>query len=192
MPTFEENDRMEYTSLMRRGQDAERTAFACWTAGALSAAALLAWAIVARSPGLMIPVVFAIAIGFHGMLRGRQQVRLIGSYVEEFCESPDGPQWFTRLHRLQNLHGYHSAGDWLTVCLANGAVLLAVVLAWIYSAGTPRGELMASIATGCGVILGFHSISETLRLGQTDGPALWRQVSGEPREVPHTERTASR
>ena len=126
MPTLEEHERIEYTSLMKRGQDAERSSLLCWTAGALSAAVMLSWAIAAKNPGLLIPVVFALAIGFYGMLRGRQQARSIGSYVEEFFESADGPQWFTRVHRLQKLQGYHPAGDWLTVCLANAGVLLAI------------------------------------------------------------------
>jgi hypothetical protein len=191
MPMLEEHERIEYASLTRRGQDAERTALACWTAAALSAAVLLSWAIAARSSALTIPVVFAIAIGFHGMLRGRQQVRWIGSYVEEFFERPNGPQWFTRVHRLQQLPGFHPAGDWVTVSLANGGVLLAVVLAWIYSSGSPRGDLMASIATGCGALFGYHSLSETLRPAQTDGTAMWRQVGGELREAPRSGRVAS-
>jgi len=183
MPTFSEQERLEYTLLMRRGQDAERTAVACWSAGALVAAALMSWSIVAKHSGLMIPVVFSIAIGFHGMLRGRQQVRWIANYVEEFFEGPNGPQWFSRVHRLQKLQGYHPAGDWVTVSLANGGVLLAVVLAWIYSPGTVRGELLASVVTACGALLGFYSISETLRMGQMDGAAMWRQVGGELREA---------
>jgi len=74
MPTLEEH---EYLALMKRGQEAERAAQLAWTAGALTAAVTLSWAIGARSPGLMIPVVFAIATGFYGMLRGRQQARAV-------------------------------------------------------------------------------------------------------------------
>jgi hypothetical protein len=182
---------MEYTALMKRGNDAERAAQFCWTAGGLSAAVMLSWAIAAKSPGLMIPVVFAIAIGFYGMLRGRQQVRWIGSYVEEFLEGQKGPQWFTRIHRLQRQPGYRPTGDWLTVCLANAGVILTLMLAWMYSGVAARGDLMAGIATGCGVIFGFHSVSETVRMGQTDFAAMWRQVSGELREAPRRGRAAS-
>lgn len=41
MPTLEDQERVEYAALMRRGNDAERTATLCWTAGALSAAVML-------------------------------------------------------------------------------------------------------------------------------------------------------
>ena len=183
MPT-QELERMEYEALMRRGSDAERTGLLCWTAGALTAAVMLSWAVEAKSPGLMIPVVFAIAVGFYGMLRGRQQVRWIASYVEEFCESESGPQWFNRLHRLQNQAGYRTVGDWTTVALANAGVGLALLLAWRFSDSASRGDLMAGIATGCGVLFGFHSIAETVRMGQTDCSALWSKVSGELKEAP--------
>lgn len=191
MPTLEENERMEYTALMRRGQDAERSAQLSWTAGALTAAVMMSWAISAKSPGLMIPVVFAIAIGFYGMLRGRQAVRWITSYIEEFHEGRQGGQWFTRVHRVQHQPGFRPVGDWLTVCLANAGVLLALMLAWMYAGPVPRGDLMAGIATACGVLFGFHSISETVRIGQTDWSAMWRQASGELKEAPRAGRTGT-
>src|SRR5262245_12078624 len=133
MHMLEEHNRMEYMPLMRRGQDAAHVAQWSWVAAALVAAATMSWAISARRPGLPIPVVFAIAIGFYGMLRGRQQVRAITSYIQEFCESTRGPQWFTRIHRLQHQPPYRAAGDWLTVCLANAGVVLALMLAWMYA-----------------------------------------------------------
>jgi hypothetical protein len=34
------------------------------------------------------------------------------------------------------------------------------------------------------VLFGFHSVSETVRLAQTDGAALWRQAVGELKEAP--------
>jgi hypothetical protein len=190
MRTLENHEQMEYTTLMKRGQDAERGAQLAWTAGALTAAVTLSWAIAAKSPGLMIPVVFAIAIGFYGMLRGRQQVRWIASYTEEFFEGAKGLQWFSRVHRLQNQPGYRPTGDWLTVCLANAGVVLALMLAWMYAEGATRGDLMAGIATGCGVLFAFHSVSETVRMGQTDFRAMWRQVGGDLKETPR-ERTGS-
>jgi hypothetical protein len=184
MPNLEEDGRLEYTALMNRGRDAEKTAQLCWTAGGVGAAVMMSWAIGSKSPGLMIPVELAIAVGFYATLRGRQQVRWIASYIEQFCENHTGPQWFTRVHRLQNLPGYKPVGDWLTVCLANVGILISVMLSWMYAAGTNRGDLMAEIVTACGVAFAFHSISETIRLGQTDGGAMWRQVSGELREAP--------
>jgi Flp pilus assembly protein TadB len=191
MAAFEDQERSEYAALMKRGNDAERTGQICWTAGGLAAAVMLSWGIADKNPGLMIPVVFAIAVGFYALLRGRQQVRWIGSYVENFCEEQKGPQWFTRLHRLQSQPGYRTVGDWLTVSLANAGVVLALVLAWVYSSAAPRGDLLAGIATTCGVLFGFHSISETVRMSQTDWVAQWRQVGGELKEVPREKRAAS-
>ena len=188
MPTLEDQ---EYMALMRRGQDAERGAQLCWIAGGLSAAMMMSWAIGAKNPGLMIPAVFAIAVGFYGSLRGRQQVRWIGSYIEEFHEGQKGAQWFTRLRRVQNQPGYRTVGDWVTVSLANAGVILTLMLAWMYAGPAPRGDLLAGIATGCGVLFGYHSISETVRMGQTDWTAMWRKVSGELKEAPRAQRAAS-
>jgi len=191
MPAFEDQERTEYSSLMKRGNDAERTGQLCWTAGGLTSAVLLSTGIAARNPGLMIPAVFAIAVGFYAMLRGRQQVRWIGSYVEQFCEGSKGTQWFTRLRVLQSQPGFRTVGDWLTVSLANAGVLLALILAWIYAGAAARGDLMAGIATACGVLFGYHSISETIRLVQTDWGAMWRQTSGDLKETSREKRVAS-
>lgn len=191
MPITQDHAMLEYTELMSRGRDGERTAQVCWIAGALTAAVMLSWAISAKSPGLMIPVVFAIAIGFYGMLRGRQQVRWIGSYLEEFYEGPNGPQWFTRVHRLQNLPGYHPVGDWLTTLLANMGVVLTVMLAWMYSGTSPRGDLLAGIAAACGVVFAVHSVYETVSIGMTDSRAMWRQVGGELHETTRPRQAAS-
>jgi len=192
MRTLEEDQRIEYTALMNRGRDAERTAQMCWTAGGVSAAIMLSWAITANNPALMIPAEFALALGFYAMLRSRQQVRWIASYVEEFCEGRDGPQWFTRMHQLQSLPGFHPVGDWLTVCLANIGILFCVMLSWMYASGAPRGDLMAGIATACGVVFAFHSISETIRMSQTNAVSMWRQASGDLREVQRSGRSAGR
>lgn len=191
MPTLEDQERAEYAALMTRALDAERIAQLCWNAGGLTAAVMMSLAIAAKSPGLMIPVVFAIAIGFYGTLRGRQRARRTASYIEEFYEGQKGALWFTRLRRLQNQPGYRSASDWVTVCLANAGVVLALMLAWMYAGPVPRGDLMAGIVTGCGVLFGFHSIAETLHMVQTDWTAMWRQVSGELKEAPRAQRAAS-
>ncbi len=190
MVGLENHETMEYVALMRRGQDAERMAHLSWVAGALTAAVTMSWAIAAKSSGLMIPVVFAIAIGFYGMLRGRQQVRAIAGYVEEFSEGASGPRWFTRVHRIQRQPGYPSVGDWLTVCLANAGVVLSLVFAWMFADGVPRGDLMAGIVTGGGVLFGFHSISETIRMGQTDWTSMWRQVSADLKDASRAGRAA--
>lgn len=185
MPTLEEN---EYLVLMKRGQEADRGAYLVWTAGALAAAVMLSWAIAAKSPGLMIPVVFATAVGFYGLLRGRQQARAIASYVEEFHEDQRSALWQTRLTRLENQPGYSAIGDWAPLCLANAGVIVTLMLAWMYAGPVPRGDLMAGIVTGCGVLFGFHSISETIRMERTDWAGQWRRVSGELREAPRAQR----
>src|SRR5262245_10464238 len=155
MPTLEDQERLEYAALMKRGNDAERTGQLCWTAGALTAAVMLSWGISAHSPGLMIPVVFALAAGFYTMLRGRQQVRWIGSYIEQFCEQPKGPQWFGRLRMLQSQPGFRTVGDWLTLTLANAGVVLALILAWVYAGGGSAGDRLRGMATTVAVVLGF-------------------------------------
>ena len=188
MSTDYEN--MEYMSLMKRGQDAERTAHLCWTAGALTAAVTMSWAIAARSSGLMLPVVFALAIGFYAMLRGRQQVRSIGGYIATFCERPGEVRWFGRVQRMQRQPGYPAVGDWFTVILANAGVVIALVLSWIWADASPHGELMSGIITGIAVLFGFHSISETVRMCQTDWTAMWRQAAGDTRDASRTGRAA--
>jgi hypothetical protein len=193
MASFDENERMEYVALMSRGRDAERTSQICWTASAVSAAILLSWAIASRSPGLMLPVVFAAAFGFYAMIHGRQQVRLIAGYIKEFFETQGaGPQWFTRLGHLEVVPGFNPSSDWLTTCLANAMVVAAIVFAWLFAAGGAHGELLAGIVTGCGIAFAFHSISETARLRQSNPAAFWRQVSVGPIEEKRQSRSAVR
>ncbi len=182
MPSIDEIERTEYSALMSRGRDAERTTHFCWIASGIAATMLLSWGIAAKNPGLMLPVVFAVAYGFYTMAHGRQQTRLIAGYVKEFFESRDaGLQWFTRLGHLEIVPGFSpSMSDWLATALANSIVLVAVVFAWVYAGGVARGELFAGIVTGCGVAFAFHSISETARLRQSNPAAFWRQVSMGP------------
>jgi len=177
MSGYNEWDQLEYRALMNRGSDAERTAMICWVASGLTAAVLLSWGVAARSATLMLPVVFAVAFGFYAMIHSRQQVRLIAGYVRQFFEGADaGPQWFTRLSHLEVVPGFNIASDWTATTLANAAVAAAVILAWIFASGIPKGELMAGLTTGCGVAFSFHSISETARLRQTNPAAFWRQI----------------
>jgi len=183
MASLNESERMEYLALMNRGRDAERTAQVCWIASGVGAAVLLSWAIAAGSPGLMLPVFFAVAFGFYAMLHGRQQVRLIAGYLKEYVESRDaGPQWFTRLGHLEVVPGFNPSADWLAVFLANAVVAVSVMCAWFFASGSPRGDLMAGIVTGLGIAFGFHSVSETARLRQTDAAAFWHQVNGSARD----------
>jgi hypothetical protein len=190
MMGIENPGNLEYVALMRRAQDAERVAHLCWTAGALTAAVTMSWAISAGNSGLMLPVVFAIAIGFYAMLRGRQQVRALGGYIETFCEGNGESRWFGRVHRLQHRPGYPAMGDWLAVCLANAGVAMALVLAWTWAEASPRGDLMAGIVTAAAALFGFHSISETVRMSQTDWAGLWRQAAGDTKDALRTGRAA--
>jgi len=176
-------DHLEYQALMARGRDAERTALVCWTASGLAGAVLLSWGIAAKSASLMLPVIFAVAFGFYAAIHGRQQVRLIAGYVKEFMEgSSSNGQWFTRLSQLEVVPGFNPSGDWATAVLGNLLVLTAIVFSWIYASGTARGDLMAGIATGLGLVFCFHSITETTRMRQTNAGALWRQIASNNEE----------
>jgi len=181
MAAMTENERMEYSVLMSRGRDAERTCHFCWIASGIAATMLLSWAIAARNAGLMLPVIFAVAYGFYTMVHGRSQTRLIGGYVKEFFEGNDssnsGPLWFTRLGRLEMVPGFSASNaDWLMTAMANVVIVTSVIFAWVFASAMPKGELYAGIATGCAMAFLVHSISETTRMRQSDAAAFWRQV----------------
>ena len=143
----------EYQALMTRGRDAERMSMICWTASGLVSAILLSWGIEAKSGSLMLPVVFAAAFGYYATIHSRQQTRLIAGYIKEFYEThPNGPQWFTRLGHLEVVPGFNPSGDWVSTVLVNATVALAIVFSWLYAPTSARGDLMAGIVTGCGVL----------------------------------------
>jgi hypothetical protein len=183
MAALSDWDHLEYEALMARGRDAERTALVCWTASGIAGAVLLSWGIAAKSASLMLPVIFAAAFGFYAAIHGRQQVRLIAGYVKEFME-PNGssPQWFTRLSQLEVVPGFNPAGDWVVTALANLTVASAIVFSWMYAAGSSRGDLMAGIVSGLGLVFAFHSITETAQIRGTNTGALWRQVAANTEE----------
>jgi len=183
MAAFSDWDSLEYQALMARGRDAERTSLVCWTAAGIAAAVLLSYGIAAKSPSLMLPVIFATAFGFYAAIHGRNQVRLIAGYVKEFVE-PNGnsPQWFTRLAQLEVVPGFNPSGDWAVAALANVVVIAAMALSWLYAAAAPKGELMAGITTGLGLVFCFHSITETGRVRQMNAAALWRQIASSTEE----------
>jgi hypothetical protein len=177
MAGFGDWEQMEYQTLMSRGRDAERTAQVCWTAAGIAAAILFSWGIAAKSSSLMLPVVFATAFGFYSLVHGRNQVRLIAGYVKEHFEgNSSGARWFTRLEHLEGVPGFNPSGDWLATALATLLVGGSIVFAWIFSSLAPKGEMMAGIVTGVGLVFCFHAVSETARLRQTNPAALWRQV----------------
>ena len=82
-----------------------------------------------------------------------------------------------------------AVGDWFTVILANAGVVIALVLSWIWANASPHGELMSGINTGVAVLFGFHSISETVRMCQTDWTVMWRQA-GDTRDASRAGRAA--
>ena len=183
MAGFGDWEQMEYQTLMSRGRDAERTGQVCWTAGGIAAVILFSWALAAKSSSLMLPVVFATAFGFYAAVHGRNQVRLISGYVKEYFEGQNsGPKWFTRLGHLEVVPGFNPSGDWVMTAIANLLVVGSIVFAWMFSTAAPKGELMAGIVTGVGLVFCFHSVAETARLRQMNPAALWRQVGNGPVE----------
>jgi hypothetical protein len=189
MSGFGDWEHSEYQALMTRGRDAERAALICWTAAGLVAAVLLSWGIGAKNSSLMLPVIFAAAFGYYATIHSRNQVRLIAGYVKEFVETqPGGPQWFTRLGHLEVVPGFNPSSDWVATILVNTIVIASVVFAWLYASASVRGDLMAGIATGCGVGFALHSIAETARLRSANPAAFWHQV----RQGPAVERGPER
>lgn len=189
MTTLQENERLEYEALMARGRDAEWTSQISWVVCGVAATTLLAWGIATRNATLMLPVVIATAYGFYSMLRGRQQVRLIAGYVEEFFESHEtGARWFTWLGHLRLVPGLQPSSDWFLTCLSNSLVILAVVFSWMFGAEAKHGsELVPGLVTGVAVAFIFHSVSETARLHRANFAAFWRQVNaGAPADPERT------
>ena len=179
----------EYQALMTRGRDAERAALICWTAAGLVAAVLLSWGIGAKNSSLMLPVIFASAFGYYATIHSRNQIRLIAGYVKEFVETQaGGPKWFTRLGHLEVVPGFNPSSDWVATLLVNAMVVTAIIFAWLFAASSTRGDLMAGIATGCGVGFAVHSIAETARLRQANPGAFWHQVRQGPAEERQPER----
>ena len=86
MASMNENERAEYSILMSRGRDAERTSHFCWIASGIAATMLLSWGMAAHSPALMLPVIFCVAYGFYTMAHGRQQ-------TAQSCTNTCCPDW---------------------------------------------------------------------------------------------------
>jgi hypothetical protein len=193
MATLEDHERMEYSALMSRARDAERISQQTWVASGIAATVLLAWGVADKSPATMLPVVLAVAFGFHAMLQARNEAGLIAGYSREYHETREtGPQWFTELGRLRTLPGFAPASDWVACALANIAAALAVAYAWIFSSAAARGELLAGLVTGCGIAFAYYSISETARSRRTDHAAFWSQARGGIREVKRPAHLAAR
>ncbi len=187
MTTLQENERLEYEALMARGRDAEWSSQISWVVCGVAATVLLAWGIATRNSTLMLPVVISTAYGFYALLRGRQQVRLIAGYVEEFFESHEtGARWFTWLGHLRLVPGLQPSSDWFMTSLSLALVTLAVVFSWIFGGNARQGmEFVPGLVTGVAVAFGFHAVSETARLHRANFAAFWRGVNAGPPATGH-------
>ncbi|HEY6866333.1 MAG TPA: hypothetical protein VI792_03695 [Candidatus Eisenbacteria bacterium] len=185
MTTLQENERLEYEALMARGRDAEWASQISWVACGVAATVLLAWGIATRNPTLMIPVVLAAAYGFYAMLRGRQQVRLIAGYVEEFFESREnGARWFTWLGHLRLVPGLNPSSDWFMTSLSVSLITMAVLFSWVFTNDAHKGSALTSgLVTGIAVVFVYHAITETARLHRANFASMWRQVSTTPSDA---------
>ena|SRR5688572_9195433 len=184
MMTLDEKSRMEYAALMNQARDAERMAVSSWMAAAIAAAFLLAWGIGSKQPGALLPAVLAAAAGFLATARWREQAMLLAGYIEAHHETPEGsPAFHTRMGRLQGTLGAGQARDWHVTALLNAIACTAGVAAWMAASNAENGELWAGLVTGCTLALASYSFSETARMQQIDGVALWRRSEGQIQEV---------
>jgi len=182
----------EYAALMDRARDLARTSTLCWCGAGLAATFLLAGAISSRNPGLLLPVQFCVAFGFHALSQARRDTRLIEGYVQEFFEKDrDSAQWHSRLSQLQALPGGPSRADWWPVAAAGSLALAAIVFGWLYADGASRGELLASLTTMSGVAVIVHALTETLNHERGLGSVPWSALNNNLREVPPLKRVST-
>jgi hypothetical protein len=176
---FASNDaaHVEYDALMSRSRSLERIGYLSWTVAMCTAAMLLAWAMGSSSPGPLVAAVIAAAVGFYPLLHARQQLRIIGCYVEEFVERAGGPQWHTRLGHLQAMPAVNPPNDWIFTAASNLVVIAAITFAWVFAGPAHHGELIAGLVTAFGVPFALHSVMETSRVERTDYAAVWRKVT---------------
>jgi hypothetical protein len=177
-----ESGAMEYAALTERSRTIERTAIMTWTIATTAAAVLLAMAIADNSPGRMLAVVFAAAVGLYPMLHARHQIRLMAGYMEEFCEGRMASnQWHSRLAQLRMVPGVQPADDWVITMLSSLVVVAAVVFSWQFASAAKYGAAISGFVTACGASFVFHCITETSRIAQMDFTAAWRKAG--PREA---------
>lgn len=183
MLTANDSGTMEYATLMERSRMMERTSTMAWTMATTAAAFLLAWAIADSSPGRMLAVVFATAVGLYPMIHARQQLRLMAGYMEEFIENRTSVQWHSRLGYLHTMPTVNPGNDWVITLLSNLIVLAAIVFSWLFAPPVKNGSVISGFVTACGVVFMFHTITETARVMQTDFAAMWRKVGAGLRET---------
>ncbi len=151
---------LEYTALMTQVRDSERNAGFCWTGAGLMSAVLLANAVSAHSPGLLLPVQACAALGFYATVQSRQHVRHIERYVREHHEKDGDLQWFSSRTPAND------SPDWQTLALANALAIVSVVFSWVFASGAAHGELLAGLTTMAGVGFSVHSVVEHMRSEQ--------------------------
>jgi hypothetical protein len=177
-----ESIHVEYAALMNRTRALEHTGLASWTVSTTAAVALMAWGVNAGNPGIMLPVIFAVAAGYLPLQHARQQMKLTAAYVEEFVEAKGGgAQWFSRVGQLNALSSAGAPNDWVMTATSNLVVLAATVSAWLYTSRANHGELFAGTVTACAVAFVLHSVTEMTRLGQVDYATMWRKAGGADR-----------
>ena len=182
----------EYSALMHRARDLDRTAQWGWLAALIASAALFSTAIATRNAGLTLPVVLCSAFGYYTYLRTRRKCRLIEGYVQEFYEKGrEGVQWHTRLSQLVSLPTTQDSSDWMPLALSNLMTLVAVVFSWTFAEGSSRGEFMAGFTTMAGVAFSVHSIVESIRTEHTQASLPWSQFNAGLREVTPIDRRAA-
>ena len=179
-PSFRE---LEYTALMERVRSISRSSTASWTSCSIASAAFLAWAIVERSPGLLLSAVLCAAVGYYLTLHARRETMLLEGYLQETFEG-ESAQWFTKRSQLQSLPGGDHGHDVAPLAQSQLVALVSIALSWVYANGASHGELLAGLTTAAAVAFGLHSVTEHLRIGQVTSPAYWSHVTGKPREVP--------
>ena len=182
----------EYAALMQRARDIARTSALCWSGAGLAASFLLAGAIAAKHPGLLLPVQFCVAFGFHVLAQARREAKLIESYVQEYYEKDrEGAQWHTRLAQLQALPGGPARTDWWQVAAGGSMAMVAILFSWLFADSASRGELLASLTTLSGVAVIVHALSQTLDHERGTGALPWGAIQNNLREVPPLKRVSS-
>ena len=177
-PSFRE---LEYTALMERARTVARSSNSSWTSSAIASAAFLAWAILERSPGLLLSTVMCAAVGYYLTLHARRETMLLEGYIQETFEG-ESAQWFTKRAQVESLPGGDHRPDMLPLAQAQLVSVLSIALAWVFAKGASNGELLAGLTTAAGVAFGLHSVTEYLRYGQVTSSAYWAHVTGGPRE----------
>ena len=182
---------LEYTALMERVRSISRSSASSWTASSIASAAFLAWAVVERNSGILLPAVMCAAAGYYITLHARRETMLLEGYLQETFDS-EGNQWFTRRSQVQSLPGGDHGNDVAPLAQSQLVALLSIALSWVFSRSAPNGELLAGLTTAAAVAFGLHSVTEHLRYGVVSSSAYWSHLTGSSREASSARRPASK